>query len=261
RQRDEQEPGNAAHGRDVAEVGHGGLVAELPVAGERQVEVNAFGEEIGGGQDDAARPGLQDRGVVSDAREDRCLHAVRDRCRPTEAPDQFELADPALAHQWRLDGAAATGRRLIVERRDGAADLAWTPRRAGTRRRAELRTSSIVSAKMKVIPLRRCLGMSARSFSFFLGRITLKMPTRLAARIFSLSPPICRTRPRSVTSPVMAMSWPTGVLVRAEASAVAMVIPAEGPSLGIAPAGTWMWMSCLAKTPGLMPSCRSRERT
>ena len=50
-------------------------------------------------------------------------------------------------------------------------------------------------------------------------------------------------------------------LVKAEASAVAMVIPAEGPSFGIAPAGTWTWMSCLAKTPGLMPSCRSRERT
>src|SRR2546428_251579 len=89
----------AAHGRDVAEIGHGGLIAELPVAGERQVEVDAFGEQIGGCQDDATRPGLQDGGVVADTREDRRLHAVRDRCRPTEGPDQFELADPALAHQ------------------------------------------------------------------------------------------------------------------------------------------------------------------
>ena len=31
--------------------------------------------------------------------------------------------------------------------------------------------------------------------------------------------------------------------VHAEANAVAMVTPAEGPSLGIAPAGTWMWAS------------------
>ena len=29
----------------------------------------------------------------------------------------------------------------------------------------------------------------------------------------------------------------------AEAIAVAMVMPAEGPSLGVAPSGTWIWMS------------------
>src|SRR5207245_10375274 len=133
---------------------------------------------------------LQHGGVVADAREDPRLPAARDRCRPTEAPDQFELADPALTHQWRLEGAAATGRRLIVERRDGTADLGCAPRRAGPRRSAAPRTSSIVSAKRKVIPLRRCLGMSARSFSFFLGRITLKMRHRLVSSIFSCFPPI-----------------------------------------------------------------------
>ena len=48
------------------------------------------------------------------------------------------------------------------------------------------------------------------------------------------------TLPRNVISPVIATSRLTGRLVSAEMSAVAMVIPAEGPSLGMAPAGTWI---------------------
>ena len=51
------------------------------------------------------------------------------------------------------------------------------------------------------------------------------------------------TRPRSVTSPVMATSGRTGIPVSAETSAVVIVTPALGPSLGTAPSGTWMWMS------------------
>src|SRR5439155_17558669 len=114
---------------------------------------------IGSCQDDATRPGLQDGGVVADTREDRRRHAVRDRCRPTEGPDQFELADPALPHQWRLAVAAATGRRLIVARRDGTAGLACAPRSAGSRRSAALRTAAIVSAQMKVTPFNRLVGV------------------------------------------------------------------------------------------------------
>ena len=52
-----------------------------------------------------------------------------------------------------------------------------------------------------------------------------------------------RTRPRRVISPVMATSRCTGVPDRAETSAVQMVTPAEGPSLGTAPSGTWTWIS------------------
>ena len=44
--------------------------------------------------------------------------------------------------------------------------------------------------------------------------------------------------PRRVTSPVMATSLLTDRLLNNEASAVNMAIPAEGPSLGTAPAGT-----------------------
>ena len=39
-----------------------------------------------------------------------------------------------------------------------------------------------------------------------------------------------------------------------------MVIPAEGPSFGVAPSGTWMWIWCLSKKPGSMPSAAARER-
>ena len=47
-----------------------------------------------------------------------------------------------------------------------------------------------------------------------------------------------KTLPRNVISPVMATSLRTGIWVKAEIKAVAMVTPAEGPSLGMAPAGT-----------------------
>ena len=40
-----------------------------------------------------------------------------------------------------------------------------------------------------------------------------------------------------------------------------MVIPAEGPSFGIAPAGTWMWISCSAKKFSSMPSRVAFDRT
>ena len=45
---------------------------------------------------------------------------------------------------------------------------------------------------------------------------------------FSFRPPIGRTRPRRVISPVIATSLRTLRLVMAESIAVAMVIPAEG---------------------------------
>ena len=43
-------------------------------------------------------------------------------------------------------------------------------------------------------------------------------------------------------SPVMAVFLRTLRCVSAEAIDVAMVMPADGPSLGVAPSGTWMWM-------------------
>ena len=73
------------------------------------------------------------------------------------------------------------------------------------------------------------------------------MPARLAASIFSLIPPTGSTLPRRVISPVMAVFLRTFRWVNAEAMLVAMVMPAEGPSLGVAPSGTWIWMFQLLK--------------
>ena len=47
------------------------------------------------------------------------------------------------------------------------------------------------------------------------------------------------TRPRRVISPVIATSRRTGMRVMADTSAVAIVTPADGPSLGSGP-GKWM---------------------
>ncbi len=64
------------------------------------------------------------------------------------------------------------------------------------------------------------------------------IPARFAARIFSLIPPTGNTLPRKVISPVIAKNGFTFLCVNADVSAVNIVTPAEGPSFGIAPAGT-----------------------
>jgi hypothetical protein len=48
----------------------------------------------------------------------------------------------------------------------------------------------------------------------------------------------------------------TGMPVSTETIAVAMAMPADGPSLGVAPSGTWTWMSRLSKTAA---RCRNRS--
>src|SRR5690348_8630870 len=104
-------------------------------------------------------------------------------------------------------------------------------------------------------------GMSARSFSFSSGMITVVMPPRCAASSFSLRPPIGNTRPRRVISPVIATSERTGTFVNADTSAVHIAMPALGPSLGVAPSGTCTWMSYLLWKSGSMPSRSLRART
>ena len=72
-------------------------------------------------------------------------------------------------------------------------------------------------------------------------------PARRAASTFSLMPPTGSTRPESVISPVIASSARTRRWVISETSAVSIVTPADGPSFGMAPAGTWTWMSELSQ--------------
>ena len=57
------------------------------------------------------------------------------------------------------------------------------------------------------------------------------MPWRCAASSFSFKPPMGSTLPRTVISPVMAMSPRTGMLVSALLMLVAMVMPADGSVL------------------------------
>ena len=66
------------------------------------------------------------------------------------------------------------------------------------------------------------------------------MPPRWAANSFSFKPPIGRTSPLKVISPVIATSERIGIPVKTETKAVVMAIPAEGPSLGVAPSGKWI---------------------
>ena len=104
-------------------------------------------------------------------------------------------------------------------------------------------------------------GMSARSFSLSFGMMMVLMPARCAASTFSFTPPIGRILPRSVISPVIATSVRTGTRASAETSAVARVMPADGPSFGIAPSGTWMWTSVFLLNSFGMPSSSAFDRT
>ena len=63
---------------------------------------------------------------------------------------------------------------------------------------------------------------------------------RRAAITFSFTPPIGSTCPVRVNSPVMAIFLSTGFWIIIDSRAVAIVTPAEGPSFGVAPAGTWI---------------------
>ena len=74
-------------------------------------------------------------------------------------------------------------------------------------------------------------------------------------------PPIGSTWPVRVISPVMPTSSATGTPRTSDAIAVAIVTPADGPSFGTAPAGTWMWTSCLVNHSGSTPSSSVCDRT
>ena len=69
--------------------------------------------------------------------------------------------------------------------------------------------------------------------------ITFFIPDLIAAKVFSLTPPIGQTLPVRVTSPVIANESGTLTPVSKETILVTIAIPAEGPSLGTAPAGKW----------------------
>ena len=91
--------------------------------------------------------------------------------------------------------------------------------------------------------------------------ITSVSPAACAASTFCFSPPIGSTRPCSVTSPVIPTVCFTGRSDRSDASAVVIVIPALGPSFGIAPAGTCTWNERSLNASGSMPSSSACDWT
>ncbi len=136
--------------------------------------------------------------------------------------------------------------------------IGWVVRRGS---KAAARTSSTVSTSTNFSRDFTSAGTSTRYFSLGFGRMTCRIPARSAPGNFSLRPPMGRTRPRSVISPVIATCFRTGVAVNSEANAVNIAMPAEGPSFGTAPPGTGTWMSVSLKAPAAMPSSAQRDRT
>ena len=74
------------------------------------------------------------------------------------------------------------------------------------------------------------------------------IPNWEAANDFSFNPPIGKTLPRNVISPVIPILAGTGLCDNAEIIEVVNVTPAEGPSFGTAPSGTWIWIELLSKS-------------
>src|SRR6267378_5943298 len=121
-------------------------------------------------------------------------------------------------------------------------------------------TSSSVSTGLISISFFTSSGTSTMSLWLRAGTITVFTPARAAAVSFSLSPPIGSTRPRSVSSPVIATSWRAGRWHNSDANAVAIVIPADGPSLGTAPAGTCRCTSVCVNASSGIPRAPARAR-
>ena len=106
---------------------------------------------------------------------------------------------------------------------------------------------STVSAKTNSRPSRSCSGISATSPSFRAGTITRLMPGPLRGQRLLL-----QAADRQHLAGERHLAGHRHVRgdglgrVTSEASATAIATPADGPSLGTAPAGTWMWMSWVA---------------
>jgi glutathione reductase (NADPH) len=113
---------------------------------------------------------------------------------------------------------------------------------------ASSKTSLMWLTRWIFIWRRTSSGSCSTSGAFSRGKMTCANPRSWAASTFDLMPPTGSTRPRSETSPVMATSERTLRPDRSEASAVNIVTPADGPSLGVAPAGTWTCTSLCSST-------------
>ena len=73
------------------------------------------------------------------------------------------------------------------------------------------------------------------------------MDSLLAANTFSLTPPILSTFPFKDISPVIAILESIYLFKAKDINEDTNVIPAEGPSLGTAPSGAWIWTLLFSK--------------
>ena len=122
-------------------------------------------------------------------------------------------------------------------------------------------TSSIVFTNTISMPFVISFEISAISGRFLSGTRTFFICAILAANVFSFNPPIGSTRPLNVISPVMATLAQTFFPVTAESIAVAIVMPADGPSFGTAPSGICKCRSCSLKYLLSTPYRSATERT
>lgn len=99
------------------------------------------------------------------------------------------------------------------------------------------------STKWKLIFSFISKSSSKISASLSLGKIKFYIFSLLAANVFSFTPPIFITFPLKEISPVIAKLFFIGLFIAKEIKDEVIATPAEGPSLGIAPSGAWIWIS------------------
>ncbi len=179
-----------------------------------------------------------------------------ERARPETAWVRCSYPEPGSRARWSKRFAQMVHRSICANRlirprwrAPMIPEPAATPRRARRRRRRSCGWSTHRGPRA---------GTSSRSASLRAGMITSVRPARCAARSFCFTPPMGSTRPASVTSPVMPTSGFTGRPEASDASAVTIVMPALGPSLGTAPAGTCRWTRSLCQRGLIDAQLRSR---
>src|SRR5712692_11015181 len=246
---------------DVDEQEHD--ATEIPRRGDAPVTEHGRGEQAELLEREvAARPGELGAGDVA-ARRELGLRVLQ-RGEHEQVPP-LVVAAVALANlvERLLQGrqVAHAGASSDPPRLTRTAASGRGPRVSGASR-ASSSTSSIVSTSLMSSSLVTSSGTSTKSGRLRAGTSTVFTPARTAAVSFSFRPPIGSTRPRSVSSPVIANSGRAGRRHNSDASAVAMVIPADGPSLGTAPAGTCrctsLWVNDSSGIPS--PAARARSR-
>src|SRR4051812_10733897 len=244
----------------------------------RGIEMQAVDlDDAGVGDGVVEREWRGDRALEQPARRRRAHQNPDVRPSPRERVDDLDLprrvAEPVAADVERdgcqLSPAACLCRLLPAYCSRAAAAAAGADPVAGalaagspaTSGSATCKTSASEVAPTNFMSRRTSSGSSTRSCVLPCGSTTVLIPWRRAAIDFSRMPPTGSTRPESVISPVIATSDRTGTPRAAETIAVAIVTPADGPSLGIAPAGTWICRSCLLNVSGVIPSAAACCRT